>query len=231
MDTNVSRDLNVKNRPRQNKKKDRKRKVVLLAATGNHHKVREIAQILGRRFQVFGLHTLFKAPWIVESGRTFDANASIKARYIHDVLLRMKDLPLPIDFVIADDSGLQVKALRWAPGIRSARYAGPRADDAANRSKLLHEMENKSDRSAKFHCSVAIIPTNGKKIQIFRGCIAGRITRVERGKGGFGYDPLFVPVGRSATFSELSAVTKNKISHRARALRRMKRWIEKSSRV
>jgi len=220
MDTNVSRDLNVKNRPRQNKKKDRSRKVVLLVATGNRHKLREIAQILGPGFRLVGLDRLSRAPRIVESGRTFDANAAIKARRVRDALAREKKPPR-IDFVIADDSGLQVKALRGAPGIRSARYAGPRADDAANRRKLLREMENRSNRSAKFHCSVAIIPTNGKKIHIFRGCIAGRITHVERGKGGFGYDPLFYYQPFGCTFGEAPIADKMRVSHRAQALEAM----------
>ena len=215
---------NVKNRQRQSKKKDRRRKIVLLAATGNLHKIREIAQILGSHFRVIGLNRLSKTPRIVESGRSFDANAAIKARCVRDALRREKK-PARIDFVIADDSGLRIEVLRGRPGLRSARYAGPAADDRANRRKILREMERKSNRSAVFHCSMAIAPVDTACVHFFRGCVAGSITRVERGSGGFGYDPIFVPVGRSGTFAEMSTHAKNQISHRSRALRRMKRWI------
>jgi XTP/dITP diphosphohydrolase len=146
MDTTVSRDVNVKNQQRQGKKKDRvdahrrgQRRWVLLAATANRHKMREIAQILGARFRVLGLDRLAGIPRMVESGRTFDANAALKARCVRDALRRQKN-PAGVDYVIADDSGLRVEALRGAPGIRSARYAGRQADDRSNRCKLLREM-------------------------------------------------------------------------------------------
>lgn len=198
-------------------------------ATGNRHKVGEIARILGSRFRVLGLDSLGKVPRIVESGRTFDANASIKARCVRDVLLRMKNPPA-IDFVIADDSGLQVKALRGAPGIRSARYAGARANDSANRKKLLRRMENKKNRSAAFQCALAMAPLCSKKIIRFRGTVRGRITREEKGRGGFGYDPVFVPVCHRRTFGELNMMTKNRMSHRFRALQKMKSWLAKNRR-
>jgi len=221
---------NVKNRPRQGKKKDRKRTIVLLAATGNRHKQREIARILGRGFRLVGLDRLSRIPRIIENGRTFDANAAIKARGVRDALRRERKPPR-VDYILADDSGLRVEALRGAPGLRSARYAGARADDRANRQKLLRAMDRKSNRRAVFHCSMAILPAEAGRLHIFRGCVAGRITRGERGSAGFGYDPIFVPSGRSATFAQLSGATKNRISHRARTLQRVKRWIERAARV
>jgi XTP/dITP diphosphohydrolase len=189
---------------------------------------------------VLGLDSLSRVPRIVESGRTFDVNAAIKARRVRDAL-RREPKPARVDFVLADDSGLRVEALRGAPGIRSARYAGTGADDRANRRKILRAMERKSNRRAVFHCSMVLIVCRAErprvrrverprgrrreKIHLFRGCVAGRITRVERGSGGFGYDPIFIPVGRPVTFAELSGATKNRISHRARTLQRVKRWL------
>lgn len=223
---------NVKNQQQQGKKKDRlrqRRRWVLMVASGNRHKVGEIAKILGGRFRVLGLDRLEKPPRIIENGRTFDSNASIKARTVRRAILNQCHPPR-VDFVIADDSGLKVKALGGAPGLRSARYAGAHADDASNRRKLLREMQGKSNRSARFHCSIAVIPIGVERLRVFRGCIAGRITRVERGSGGFGYDPVFIPSGKSVTFAELNAAMKNRMSHRARSLRRMKRWLEKQTR-
>ncbi len=219
---------NVKNRSRQSKKKHRRRRWVLLAATGNRHKVREIARILGRRFRVFGLERLTEVPRIVERGRTFDANAAIKARCVRDLLRRSRNAPL-VHFVAADDSGLQVATLGNEPGIRSARYAGPAADDRANRRKLLRAMQGKKNRSAVFHCTIAVSGIDGR-IRFFRGQVRGRIVREERGRGGFGYDPVFVPAGYRRTFGELSASTKNRLSHRARALQKLKDWFAKQVR-
>ena len=220
---------NVKNRPLQGKKKHQPRRPVLLVATGNRHKLREIARILGRGFRVFGLERLLKVPRIAESGRTFDANAAIKVKRVRDAVGREKNRPCA-DFVIADDSGLRATALGGEPGIRSARYAGPAADDRANRRKLLRRMKNAGDRRAEFLCVIALADMRGaRKVRFFRGRVRGRIVREEQGSGGFGYDPVFVPRGFQKTFAQLSATTKNRLSHRAKALARLNKFLEKGS--
>lgn len=217
----------MKNRPLQGKKKHQPRRPVLLVATGNRHKVREIARILGRGFRVFGLERLLKVPRIAESGRTFEANAAIKVKRVRDAIVRKKNWPCA-DFVIADDSGLRAAALGGEPGIRSARYAGPAADDRANRCKLLRRMKNVGDRRAEFLCVIALADMRGtERVRFFRGRVRGRIVREERGSGGFGYDPVFSPAGYRRTFGELSAATKNRLSHRARALQKMKKWLSR----
>jgi len=217
----------VKNQSKQGKKKHRRKRPVLLVATGNRHKVREIAQILGRRFKVVGLEVLPRMPAVIENGRSFDSNAAIKVRAIQRFLAG-KNSAFLADMVIADDSGLSVAALNGAPGIHTARYAGPRADDAANRRKLLRVMKNKKNRAAAFHCTIAAAKTGSRaKLRFFRGKISGRICRQEQGTGGFGYDPVFVPRGLKKTFAQLSSSTKNRMSHRARALLRLHKFLEK----
>jgi XTP/dITP diphosphohydrolase len=118
--------------------------------------------------------------------------------------------------VVADDSGLEVEALGGAPGIFSARYAGENANDRSNVEKLLREVQDAQDRSARFYCVIALAK-NGLLMITVAGKVAGKITKSPRGKSGFGYDPIFVPNGFSETFAELTSDTKNEISHRAHA--------------
>lgn len=122
--------------------------------------------------------------------------------------------------MVADDSGLEVDALRGAPGIYSARYAGEHATDAANVAKLLTELarQNPAPHSARFRCSLALA-RQGKVLRTFAGVIEGTIVREPRGLAGFGYDPIFQPHGFEQTFAELNPVEKNRISHRAQAIR------------
>lgn len=147
-------------------------------------------------------------PEVPESGETFAQNARIKAYAVYEIC----GLP-----TLADDSGLMVDALDGRPGIYSARYAD--GDDAKRRAKLLDEMKDvpEEERSARFVCSICAILDNGKTIEV-AGVIEGRIATEERGTNGFGFDSLFIPEGYEQTFGELSAETKDKISHRARAL-------------
>ena len=147
-----------------------------------------------------------------ETGTTFEENAAIKAVSASH---QIKGSP-----ILADDSGIEVDALGGAPGVWSARFAGEGADDAANRTKLLQELENVTDsgsRSARF-CCVMVVAQDGEVIATVRGEVEGTLTMEERGDGGFGYDPIFIPEGHEETFAELSADVKNSISHRARAL-------------
>lgn len=184
----------------------------LIIATRNAHKTREFAEILGHEFEVIDLSSVANAPEIKETGRTFEENAILKALAIS------RDQRLP---VVADDSGLEVDALGGAPGIYSARYAGEKATDPSNVEKLLRELVDRNipaaKRTARFRCVIALA-RDGKLLGTFEGLAEGRIVDVPRGQNGFGYDPIFVPAGFDKTFAELSAETKNEISHRAKAI-------------
>ena len=182
--------------------------IPLLLATRNPHKTREFAQLLGHDFRVRDLTLEPHVPEIVESGSTFEENATLKAVAVSKIF--------PDDVVIADDSGLEVAALGGAPGIFSARYAGEPANDRRNVEKLLRELQDARDRSARFRCVIALAK-NGEVMTTVAGQVAGTITTLPRGEHGFGYDPIFVPEGFSETFAELMSETKNTISHRAKA--------------
>jgi len=189
----------------------------LLFATRNAHKTRELAAILGGDFALEEVSSRANAPEIIENGKTFAENASIKALAISRAF--------PQEVVIADDSGLEVLALEGAPGIFSARYAGAEASDRANVEKLLFELRaaKSQDRSARFVCVIALAK-EGKMIAVFEDEIRGAITEAPRGQKGFGYDPVFVPAGSNKTFAELPLETKNKISHRARAAKKLREY-------
>ena len=182
--------------------------IQLLLATRNRHKTREFAQLLGRNFTVRDLTSKSDVPAIVESGSTFAENAALKAVTISKIFLN--------EIVVADDSGLEVEAFGGAPGIFSARYAGENANDRRNVEKLLRELQDTRDRSARFYCVIALAK-NGELLTTVAGEVTGTITKSPRGENGFGYDPIFVPNGFCETFAELTSETKNKISHRAKA--------------
>ena len=183
----------------------------LLLATRNSHKTREFAEILGDGFDVHDLADVAELPAVAETGLTFEANAILKAV---ETSRHFQEL------VVADDSGLEVDALQGAPGIYSARYAGEHATDADNVAKLLAELTacDPGPYSARFRCSLALAQ-GGKILKTFDGVVEGTIVGAPRGRSGFGYDPVFQPLGFEQTFAELSAAEKNRISHRARAIR------------
>lgn len=185
----------------------------LIVASRNAHKTREIQSILGPQFEVNDLRAYPEIPQVSESGRTFEQNAKRKAVAVS------KRTP---GFVIADDSGLEVDALRGAPGIYSARYAGKNATDENKIDKLLLELKRvggtKGARRARFRC-VIVLARNGNVTGTFEGIVEGTIADKARGSSGFGYDPIFVPEGFKQTFGELPAEVKNTISHRATAIR------------
>ena len=183
--------------------------IQLLLATRNPNKTREFAQLLGGNFMVRDLTPESNVPEIVESGTTFEENATLKALAVSKIFLN--------EIVVADDSGLEVEALGGAPGIFSARYAGENANDRRNVEKLLRELQDARDRSARFYCVIALAK-NGQLMTTVAGEVAGTITKSPRGENGFGYDPIFVPNEFSKTFAELTSETKNKISHRAQAV-------------
>jgi XTP/dITP diphosphohydrolase len=184
----------------------------LLLATHNAHKTREIQRILGPNFAVRDLSEHPDMSKAVENGATFKENAILKA------IAASRKLP---SLVIADDSGLEVDALKGAPGIYSARYAGENATDKPNIDKLLDELTRQNvptaQRTARFRCVIAAA-RNGKILKTFEGVVKGTIVDPPRGSHGFGYDPVFVPAGFDKTFGELPAEVKNKISHRALAI-------------
>jgi XTP/dITP diphosphohydrolase len=183
----------------------------LLLATRNSHKTREFSEILGTGFDVHDLADAVELSLVEETGRTFEANAILKA------VETSNHFP---GLVVADDSGLEVDALDGAPGIYSARYAGEHATDAENIAKLLAELPRyvSAPHSARFRCSLALA-LGGKLLETFEGVVEGTIVTAPRGRAGFGYDPVFQPQEFDQTFGELSAVEKNRISHRARAIR------------
>lgn len=186
----------------------------LLLATRNSDKTREFVEILGAEFDVHDLADAAELPVVAETGLTFEANAILKAV---ETSKHFQEL------VVADDSGLEVDALHGAPGIYSARYAGEHATDADNVTKLLAELTRHDPalHSARFRCSLALAQ-RGKILETFHGIVKGTIVGVPRGRAGFGYDPVFQPLGFDRTFAELSAVEKNRISHRARAIRSLR---------
>lgn len=188
----------------------------LLIATKNAHKTSEIRAILGDGWLVDDLTAHPEIPAPDETGTTFAENASIKAI--------AASLIFP-DYVLADDSGLEVDALGGAPGVQSARYSGPGATDASNRACLLEELSG-AESPARFRCVMAIAQ-QGKVLGTFSGTVEGRIVSDERGGGGFGYDPLFIPEGFTETFGELSSEIKNGLSHRARALTEAREFLIK----
>lgn len=183
----------------------------IFIATKNSGKVKEFEAFFKER----GLHvkSLLDLPEdidVIEDGKTFEDNAIKKAETIG------KRIGMP---VLADDSGLEVDALQGAPGIYSARFAGPEKDDGENNQKLLRELENvrDEDRTARFVCALAIYFPNGK-IQTVRGTCEGKIGYEIEGAHGFGYDPLFRLLNSEQTMAQLEKHEKNQISHRAKAL-------------
>jgi len=193
--------------------------VRLLLATRNAHKTREFAEILGKDFAVSDLSSVQGAPEIKETGGSFEENATLKALAVSQLRSASGGL------VVADDSGLEVDALKGAPGIYSARYAGENASDEANVEKLLRTLSRQnlpaSKRVARFRCVIALARA-GKLLGTFEGLVEGAIVDLARGRNGFGYDPIFVPEGFDRTFAELPAEIKNKISHRAKAIARLR---------
>ena len=182
----------------------------LIFATHNHNKVKEIQDVLPQHIQLLSLNDLDYHKEIVEYGKTIEANAKIKTETISKVF----DLPC-----FADDTGLEVKALQGQPGVKSARYAGEHKDNEANKEKLLKNLEGETNRTARFKTVISY--KNGNEEKEFVGICEGEITHHPSGEEGFGYDPIFKPLGFSETFAEMSASQKNKISHRSLAFKQL----------
>ena len=186
----------------------------IVFATNNAHKLREVQQTVGDKFEIVSLRECGVVEDIPENEPTLEGNALAKARYIYS----RTGLSC-----FADDTGLEVDALCGEPGVRSARYATDGHDDEANKRLLLERMEGKENRGAQFRTAMALI-LDGEEY-LFEGVVRGEILTQECGDGGFGYDPLFAPEGRSESFAEMSAEEKNAISHRGRAVRKLAEFL------
>lgn len=190
----------------------------LIIATNNQGKVLEIKAILSGFFdEILSLKDIGLNVDVVEDGASFYENARKKAGEISKLV---------DGAVLADDSGLCVDALGGAPGIFSARFAGEGATDAQNNQKLLRELEGKKDRGARFVCAL-VLAEGGEELLSTEGEVRGTIIDEERGSGGFGYDPLFYVEAYKKTFGEIAPEVKNAISHRSRALARLREALEK----
>ncbi len=181
----------------------------LLLATGNAGKVAEFKDLLEPHgFEIKTPYEVGFSGVIEETGTTFRENALLKA----EALARFANLP-----VLSDDSGLEVEALGGEPGLHTARYAGPGATDIQNREKLLNALEGHANRRARFVC-VLCYAVPGRTPEFFEGICAGAIAAEEKGERGFGYDPLFIPEGRTESFAESLPAVKDALSHRGRAV-------------
>lgn len=191
-------------------------KNTIIIATSNPNKAREFSRLLPG-VEVLPMPEGIELP--EETGTTFEENARLKARSVLEQLREMPGSPLASSgnfWVMADDSGIEIDALGGAPGIYSARYAGEDATDTDNVDKLLKELEGRDDRGARFVCVLVCVSETGEEL-VANGYFEGNIADSPRGRSGFGYDPVFIPLEKKLTVAEISAEEKNRISHRARA--------------
>ncbi len=182
----------------------------ILFATQNPNKVLEVNQLLSGSLEVIPLQKAGVTEELPETQDTLEGNALQKARYVKT----RWDGP-----VLAEDTGLEVDALDGAPGVYTARYAGPERDAGQNMAKLLGELAPKADRSGQFRTVIALL-WEGQEY-LFEGIVRGHIAEAPKGSGGFGYDPVFIPEGFDQTFAEMDSGQKNAMSHRGRAIRKL----------
>ena len=187
----------------------------IFLATGNKKKIKEISEIL-EGYEIVSINDGYTIPEVVEDADTFEGNSQKKALEI------AKAVGMP---VIADDSGLCVEALGGAPGIYSARYSGENATDEKNNKKLIEELKDKENKNAKFVCVITLAKPDGE-YHSFRGEVEGTIVKEPGGTDGFGYDPHFYIEKYGKTFAEIPEI-KKKISHRAKALEKLQKEIDK----
>lgn len=189
-----------------------KRPVVF--ATGNEHKVKEVNAALKGAFEAISLRSIGCEEELPENSPTLEGNALEKARYVHQ--------HYQVD-CFSEDTGLEVEALDGAPGVYSARYAGPARDAEANMALLLDRLQGIENRRARFRTVIALI-LDGQEYT-FEGVVNGSIAHEKKGAQGFGYDPIFMPDGFSRTFAQMPAEEKNAISHRGRAMGKLKAFL------
>jgi len=186
----------------------------LIFASNNLHKIREINSILGGSFTLLSLKDINISEDIPEDEPLIEGNALAKARFVFKVT--------GLD-VFADDTGLEIEALDGQPGVHSARFAGAGKDSAANIRKVLAMLGNNKNRKARFRTVIALILD--KKEYLFEGIVTGKIINEIRGMEGFGYDPIFIPDGKTRTFAEMELTEKNTVSHRARAFEKLREFL------
>ncbi|GAB3827795.1 non-canonical purine NTP diphosphatase [Pontibacter rugosus] len=187
----------------------------LCFATNNKHKIAEVSQMLEGQYDLLSLQDIGCHTELPEEQDTLEGNSHQKATYVWE------------HFGVscfADDTGLEVEALDGAPGVYSARYAGPQRSDSENINKLLQSLQSQENRKARFRTSITLI-LDGKEHQ-FEGIVTGRIAASWQGDKGFGYDPVFIPDGHDHTFAQMSAEEKNAISHRGRAVQQLVRFLK-----
>lgn len=197
----------------------------IILASNNIKKIKEIKEILkGCPYEVYSLKDMDINIEVEEDGLTFEENAKKKAVEIYEYLLNKGESNF---IVLSDDSGLEVDCLNGAPGVYSARYAGEHGNDYNNNIKLLEEMKSfkGNERSARFVCVIAVVFEDGS-VKSVRGEVEGTIIEELKTEGGFGYDPLFYYEPANMTFAELEASEKNKISHRANALKKIEEYLK-----
>ncbi len=188
----------------------------LIFASNNLHKVREINSILGNSFTLLSLSDVNILTDIPENEPHIEGNALSKARFVFNAT--------GLD-VFADDTGLEIEALNGLPGVHSARFAGSDKDPAANIEKVLRLLGGNGNRNARFRTVIALILE--KKEYLFEGIVTGKIINEKRGTEGFGYDPIFVPEGKTKTFAEMELDEKNVASHRARAFEKLREFLNR----
>ena len=190
----------------------------LVLATSNKHKLHEVREILTpHKVIVYGLNDLnLKVRDVEENGKTYADNALIKAKAVQEVT------KMPI---IADDSGLEIMALNNAPGMHSARYASSMGGYDNAIKQILKDLEDKEDRSARFVCDIVLLNI-GEKPLVFEGVAEGTIAHEKKGKGGFGYDPIFISKETGTCFGTMSEEEKNTVSHRAKALKKLLTYLK-----
>jgi len=186
----------------------------LVFVTNNSHKLREVKEILDKKFEIISLHDLGIDEEIPETADTLEGNALQKARFVH-ARTQLN--------CFADDTGLEVDALQGAPGVYSARYAGENASFDDNMNKLLDALRENPKRNASFRTAIALILDNVE--HLFEGSVEGIILNEKHGLIGFGYDPVFQPIGYSQSFAEMDAALKNSISHRGRAVEKLAEFL------
>jgi len=191
----------------------------LVFASNNQHKVREIRSILGNSFNLLSLNDINIIEDIPENEPLIEGNALSKARYVYSATGRN---------VFADDTGLEIEALNGLPGVHSARFAGENKDSSANIDKVLEMLGDNKNRKARFRTVIALILND--KEYLFEGIAEGNIIREKRGGEGFGYDPVFIPEGKTLTFAEMELIEKNAVSHRARAFEKLREFLNQQSR-
>ena len=190
--------------------------IELLFASANPHKISELRKILPGHIRLLSLIDLQHLKELEETQSTFEGNARQKSTFIHKKYGKN---------CFADDSGLEVEVLNGAPGVYSARFAGEEKNDANNVNKLLQVLEGEANRKANFRTVICLM-RNGEAF-FFEGVVYGQIAMENRGKSGFGYDPIFIPDGFDKTFAEMASEEKNSISHRALAVGKLVEFLTK----